>query len=78
VNVSTFPLIDGPLCEPRDQLIARMAADLVRFDAFHNREDAVRALMWRKDYSPFLVMRFADDARQVAMQDVVAREMAAS
>jgi hypothetical protein len=75
MNVSNFPLGDGPLCEPRDQLIARMAADLVRFEAYHNRDDAVRSLMWRKDYSPFLVMRFADEARMAAMQEIVAREM---
>lgn len=79
MNVLTFPLVDGPRCETREALIQRMAADLIRFDAFRNRDDAVRSLMWRKDYSAFLVMRFADEARQIAVQDtLVAAEMAKS
>lgn len=74
-------LIDGSIAmtrEERDELIRSMAADLVRFEAYHDVNDAIRSLMWRKEYSPFLVMRFADDARAVAMQEVVAAEMAKS
>jgi hypothetical protein len=76
VNLN-FPLIDGPLAthgESRDELVKRMAADLVTYDAFRNEADAIRSLMAR-GYPSFAVARFVDDARQVAMQGVVAAEM---
>jgi hypothetical protein len=72
-----FPLIDGSLSErreSRDELVKRMAADLVTYDAFRNEGDAIRSLM-AKGYSSFAVLRFVDDARQVAMQCVVAAEI---
>ena len=78
--VFNFPLIDGPLSAPhegREGLVRRMAERLVTYDVFANEGDAMRCLMM-KGFSPFEVIRFVDDARQVAMQDVVAREMAAS
>ena len=76
--VFNFPLIDGPLSAPhesREDLVRRMAERLVAYDSFRNEGDAMRCLMM-KGFSPFEVMRFVDDARQVAMQDVVAREIA--
>jgi len=69
-------LPDGPLAEARaarEATVNAMAADLVRFEAFHTTSDAVRALMGR--YPPIQIALLADDARQVAMQSVVAREM---
>ena len=51
-----------------------MASDLIRFDAFANEQDAMRALLAR-DYRPFDVFVLLDDVRQVAMQEIVAREM---
>lgn len=74
---STFPLIDGPLSAPhesREDLVRRMAERLVTYDAYRNEGDAIRCLMM-KGFSPFEVMRFVDDARQVATQSVVAKEM---
>jgi hypothetical protein len=75
--ILSFPLIDGPLApqsEGRDDLVRRMAADLVTYDAFRVEADAIRSLM-AKGYSSFAVLRFVDDARQVAMQEIVAAEM---
>lgn len=72
-----IPLIDGsPVLrrESRADVVKRMAADLVKFDAFRDEGDAIRSLMHRQ-YSPFDVLRYVDDARQVAVQDVVAREI---
>jgi hypothetical protein len=73
-------LIDGPLMSTFDRrkaMIERMAKDLVKFDAAQNEADAIRSLMAR-GYSPFAVLRYVDDARQVAFQSIVAREMAKS
>lgn len=70
-------LIDGSMTDPaarREQVVARMAKDLIAYDAFRIEADAIRALMSR-EYSPFDVLRFVDDARQVAMQEIVAKEM---
>jgi hypothetical protein len=80
VNISLFPLRDGALTEPREtreDLVRRMAQRLVTYDAYRNESDAIRCLMM-KGFSPFEVCKFVDDARQVAMQDVVAREMGRS
>lgn len=76
--ISLFPLIDGPLVmtvqESREDLVRRMAERLVTYDAYRNEGDAIRCLMM-KGFSPFEAIRFVDDARQVAMQSVVAKEM---
>ena len=60
----------------RENLVRQMAADLERFEAYANSSDAIRSLIGR--YPPLDVALYADDARQVAMQSVVAREMARS
>ena len=75
-----FPLIDGSLSsrrESRTETVRRMAADLVKFDAFRLEADAMRALMFR-EYSAFDVVRYVGDAMQLAAQDVVAKEMSVS
>ena len=72
-----FHLIDGPLMEARarrDAMAQRMADHLVKHDAFTNESDAIRSLM-ASGYPPLDIAILADDARQVAMQSVVAREM---
>lgn len=74
---SLLRLIEGsvaPARESRHAIVTRMAGDLIKYDAFQNETDAIRSLMSR-GYSPFDVLRFVDDARQAAMQRVVAREM---
>lgn len=83
--IQNFPLRDGPLLSrSRSEVVAAMAADLVRLDAWRNQHDAFRALLWQRDasnrpvYNSFEVSRYLDDARQMAMQSAVAREMAAS
>jgi len=78
--LTTLRLIEGPLTGPRarrELIVARMAKDLVTYDAFRVEADAIRALMAR-EYSPFDVLRFVDDARQVAVQEIVAKEMSKS
>lgn len=75
-----IPLIDGSLLarrESRNDVVARMASDITKYDAFRNEGDAIRSLM-SAGYSPFDVLRYVDDARQVAMQEVVAAEMSRS
>lgn len=81
--ITSFPLVDvALLSKSRSETVAAMAADLVRLDAWRNHADAMRALLWQRDasnrprYCSFEVSRFIDDARQAAMQDVVAKVMA--
>lgn len=69
--------IDGPLVDAaalRADVVARMAKDLVKYEAYGVETDAIRSLM-NRGYSPYHVLRWVDDARQVAMQEIVAREM---
>lgn len=69
-------LIDGGLVNIlRDRTVNVLAADLVTYDAFRNKSDAVRCLLARGHRS-LDVARYLDDARQVAAQTAVAREMA--
>lgn len=76
----TYPrirLIDGPLLETdmrRTDLVARMAKELIRQDTYHTERDAIRSLVGN-GFSALDVMVVVDDARQVAMQHVVAMEM---
>lgn len=79
--MTTLLLIDGGLAQqslPRSQVVALMAADLIRLDAWRSEPDAIRVLMVLKLYSTFEIMTCVDDARQEAAQEIVAREMAAS
>lgn len=71
-------LIDGPLTDARSRrtaLVQRMAKDLVRYDAAQNEADAIRSLFGR-GYTMTDIVMLVDDARQVAMQEIVAAEMA--
>lgn len=75
-SILTAPirLIDGPLIYTRrNETVARMAQALVAEDAFHSEQDAIRLLM-HKGFPPVQVFNLIDDARQLAMQHVVARE----
>lgn len=77
VNPSLF-LIDGGLTQQplsRSQVVALMAQDLVRLDAFRSEADAIRALVALKLYSTFEIMTCVDDARQAAAQEHAAREI---
>lgn len=71
-------LIDGPLMttiERRKATIERMAKDLIRLGApLGSDREAVRALL-AHGYSTVDVAILAEEARMVAFQDVVAREM---
>lgn len=80
--VSLFQLIDGPLIERRerrDAVIREMAAALVKYDAFHDRKDAIDVLL-RCEYPTFDVFALGvvDDAMMVAQQELVAVEMSQS
>ncbi len=78
MTCTSLRLIDGPLVLiGRAEKVNLMAADLVRFDAFQNEGSACRTLR-NQGYSAFDVLTMLDDARQVAMQSVVAAEMAQS
>ena len=60
----------------RQELVQRMAADLVKAGAAPCvREDCVRALFYTASYHSVDIALLVDDARQVAVQEVVAREM---
>jgi len=73
-----FTMIEGNLSTRRSDVVSLMAADLIKHDAVGNENDAIRVLMWGGRYNAFDVALMVDDARQVAMQDVVAREMSKS
>jgi AmiR/NasT family two-component response regulator len=59
----------------RQAKVERMAQDLIRFDAFRDERDAIRALTWCGRYNVYDVLVLVDDVRQRAMQETVAREM---
>lgn len=68
-------LIDGPVTSiRRAELVARMAKDLVKYEAAADERDSIRSLFGRGYSMPDIVM-LIDDARQAAMQEIVAREM---
>lgn len=72
-----FHLIDGALMDNttrRREMVARMAADLVRFDAFRTEADAVRTL-YGGGYGSFNVALLAGEAMFEARQAVVAGEI---
>lgn len=72
-----FRLIDAPLMDNQTRIrmmVERMARDLVAADAFHEPKEAMRALMLAR-YPAFVVLRLVDNARQLAMQEIVAAEM---
>lgn len=77
VNPSLF-LIDGGLTqEPlsRSQVVALMAVDLVRLDAWRSEADAIRALMELKLYSTFEIMAYIEAGIYEAQQQTVAKMM---
>ena len=79
-NAIPVRLIDGPIVDittRRADLVERMAVKLVRFDAYHNEQDAIRSLFGSGFRFGDIVM-CVDDARQLAVQGKVAAEMAAS
>lgn len=64
---------------PRDEasdLIDRMAADLIRFEATGTESDAIRSLMATRRYSYGDIATLVDDALAAARQTIVAAEMA--
>lgn len=72
-----FRRIGGPLMEAhvrRQAMVQRMAADLIRYDAAQNEQDAIRSLYGR-GYAIADVMMLVDDARMLAFQEIVAKEM---
>lgn len=74
--VIPFRPIDGPLAIAGQRLarVEQMADALIRFEAYGNEQDAVRSL-FGNGYRMFEICLLLDDARQAAMQRVVAREM---
>lgn len=77
-SCSSFQLIDGALArQSREDVVNEMAAILISADAYQTEAGAIRVLMQSKVYSGFEILRFLDDARQAAAQEIVAREMSA-
>jgi hypothetical protein len=73
-----FHLIDGALMDNttrRREMVARMAADLIRLDAFRTEGDAVRTL-YGGGYGAFNVALLAGEAMFEAQQQVIAGEIA--
>jgi hypothetical protein len=73
-------LLDGPIMtapERRKTLIARMAQVLIRHGALASDSDAIRALH-ADGYSIVDVAILAGEARTLAYQEIVAREMSES
>lgn len=58
----------------RQDMVRKMAKDLVRYDAAQNEHDAIRSLFGR-GYSMADIVMLVDDARAVAFQEIVAAEM---
>lgn len=70
-------IIDNPLVENktyRTAMLELMVAVLIREQTFNIEADAIRSL--RADFAMADIIMLIDDARQAAMQDIVAREMA--
>lgn len=65
------------LREARADLIQKMASDLIRFDALANEADSIRSL-YGAGYRSMDVMMLVPEARMMAFQEVVAREMSES
>lgn len=66
--------LDGALIEiNRSETVARMAKDLVAFDSFRDERDAIMSLVGK--YPSVQICHLIDDAKQAAMQSVVAREI---
>lgn len=75
---SEIRLIDGPLIDSAARIrvmVERMAEGLVASDTFRDPRDAMMTLR-AAGYPAFAVMRLVSDARQAAVQSIVAREMA--
>lgn len=75
------PLPNGPISLDgvniiRVSLVVRMARVLVDEECFSDHTDSIQALVASGLFSYFDIMVCIDDARQTAMQHVVAREMA--
>lgn len=68
-------MIDGPLVDTRRaDVVTRMAADLVAGEAYQCESDAIVMLAF-KGYRYTDIFMLVDDARQVAQQTTVAREI---
>lgn len=59
----------------RADLVARMAARLIECGTYSSESDAMRSLVG--NYAIADIMMLIDDARQVATQEAVARDMTA-
>lgn len=79
-NLQPILLFDGPLWpgtppSKRQRLVSDMAGDLLKFDSFRTEADAWASLVYSGKYKAFDLMVAIDDARQLAMQETVAKEM---
>jgi hypothetical protein len=80
-GVTHIRLVDGPLVDTktwRTLLVERMANDLIRAPGTANSEVAAMRTLRICGHAMADIVMLIDDARQVAMQDIVAEEMAKS
>ena len=74
IRLLDAPLIDAQMTR-RARLVKCMAADLIRYEAAHNEPDAIRSLYGTRRYQMADIVMLIDDARQAAVQEIVAAEM---
>lgn len=68
-------LIDGSIINTqRNDLVQRMAEDLIAAGTFGDERDAIMTLVGK--YPPVQICHLIDDVRQAAQQEIVAWEMA--
>ena len=72
IDVIEQPLVD--FRQQRQDLVERMAKDLIKYEAFVNEQDAIRSLFGR-GYSIAEIMILVGDARVLAFQEIIAAEM---
>lgn len=63
--------------ERRKDLTERMAADIVKYESWRTEQDAIRSLFGR-GYAMADIVMLVDEARTLAFQEVVAKEMGQS
>ena len=74
-------LLDGPISvtaglSKRQRLVSDMARALLDANSFRQERDSILTLVGLARWSSFDITVCIDDARQVAMQETVAMEMA--
>lgn len=73
---NVVPLLRSRSNDTGGDVVDRMVADLIRFEATGTESDAIRSLMTTRSYSYGDIATLIDDALVTARQQIVAAEMA--